>query len=191
MNFTRLYIAAACAAVVLGGTGCALHPEPLTAEEIGANAASNLARVSDFQEPVSGPIDLYEAMARTLKYNLDHRVELMEAAVRAREVRLAHFSMLPNVVANSGYADRDNVLASNSVDVLTGVESLATSTSTEQDLKTSNVSFTWNVLDFGLSYVRARQAADKYLVAEENLRKVALRKPLPQESLKGMKGSTG
>jgi outer membrane protein TolC len=175
MIFRRRHGILTCLPMVLATAGCALNPMPLTMEEIGANASDSLSRVSDVQEPVSGPIDLYEAMARALKYNLDHRVEMTEASLRSSEVRLAHFSLLPNVVANSGYADRDNVAASNSVNVLTGVESLATSTSQDQRLKTADVAFSWNILDFGLSYVRARQAADKYLIAEETRRKVAHR----------------
>ena len=43
-------------------------------------------------------------------------------------------------------------------------ESLATSTSQDKRLRTSEIAFSWNVLDFGLSYVRARQTADKALI---------------------------
>lgn len=159
--------------IVLGG--CAVAPNPLSEHQISAFSESNLARVTADQEAVSGAIDLYEAMARALKYNLDHRVEEMTVAIRVRELDLAHFSLLPNVVANSGYAARDNWNASNSVNILTGVESLSTSTSQERRIGTSDVVFSWNVLDFGLSYVRARQAGDKYLIAEEMRRKVVSR----------------
>ena len=30
-----------------------------------------------------------------------------------------------------------------------------------------DIGFTWNALDFGLSYVRAGQQADKYLISKE------------------------
>ena len=33
--------------------------------------------------------------------------------------------------------------------------------------------FTWNALDFGLSYIRAGQNADRYLISEENETKAA------------------
>ncbi|MBX9927161.1 MAG: TolC family protein [Hyphomicrobiaceae bacterium] len=155
--------------------GCAVSPNPLTEAEVSHLASDHLQRVVADQEPISGAIDVYEAMARALKYNLDHRVEDMVAAVRIRELDLAHYNMLPNAVAGSGYAARDNDNASNSVNVLTGVESLATSTSQDRRIRTSDLAFSWNVLDFGLSYVRARQAADKVLVAEEMRRKVVSR----------------
>jgi outer membrane protein TolC len=145
-------------------SGCAIAPNPLTEAEIELKAQDSLDRVAAEQEPVRGPIDLYEAMARALKYNLDHRVEAMEAALRIKELDLSQFNMLPNVVASSGYAARDNYNAATSINVLTGAESLAMSTSQEKQIVTADVTFSWNVLDFGLSYVRARQAADKYLI---------------------------
>lgn len=172
MSARFLNSCAVAALFALGVSGCAVVPNPLSESEISNLAEDASARVTAEQEPVSGSIDLYEAMARALKYNLDHRVEMMEAALRSRELDLAHYSLLPNLVANTGYAARDNVNASNSVNIFTGVESLTTSTSQERQLKSADVSFAWNILDFGLSYVRARQAADKYLIAEELRRKV-------------------
>lgn len=158
----------AAALVALAGLGgCAVAPEPWTDIQISGLVQERFSRLAADEEPVTGPIDLYEAMARALKYNLDHRVEQLGAAIKLREIDLAHYSLLPNIVANSGYAARDNDNASNSVNVLTGVQSLATSTSQERRLSTSDAVFSWNVLDFGLSYVRARQAADKALIAEE------------------------
>ncbi|MCB1519000.1 MAG: TolC family protein [Hyphomicrobiaceae bacterium] len=155
--------------------GCAVSPVALTDVELAELADQKLADVTADQDPITGAVDLQEAIARALKYNLDHQVGLAEQAVRERELRLAHFNLLPGVVASSGYAARDSFNASNSVNVLTGNQSLATSTSQEKKLRTSDIAFSWNILDFGLSYVRARQAADKVLVQSELRRKVAVR----------------
>lgn len=160
------------ALLVLTAGGCGVTPNPLTDNEVSSLAQQGLVALDAEQEAVTGGIDLYEAMARALKYNLDHRVEEANAALRIKELDLAHFSLLPNVVANSGYAGRNNDNASNSINVLTGVESLSTSTSQERRIRSSDVIVSWNVLDFGLSYVRARQTADKYLIAEEMRRRV-------------------
>ncbi|MEQ1713144.1 MAG: TolC family protein, partial [Hyphomicrobium sp.] len=54
-------------------------------------------------------------------------------------------------------------------------QSLATSTSQDRRIRTADIAFGWNVLDFGLSYVRARQAADKALIQNELRRKITLR----------------
>jgi outer membrane protein TolC len=155
--------------------GCAISPSPLGEGELSSLAAKSIADVAKDQEPISGPIDLHQAIARALKYNLDHQVELAEHAVRERELNLAHYSMLPTIVANSGYAARDKVNASNSENVATGAQSLATSTSQDKRLTSTDATFSWNILDFGLSYVRARQAADKTLIQNELRRKIALR----------------
>ena len=156
-------------------SGCAVAPVELSQAELSDIAARSIDGVAADQEPVHGAIDVYEAIARALKYNLDHQVELAEQSVRERELALSHYSMLPQLVANSGYAGRDSFNASSSENVLTGAQSLATSTSQDKRLKTADIAFSWNVLDFGLSYVRARQAADKVLVQAELRRKVTLR----------------
>lgn len=168
-----LVLTTSITAALLGG--CAVSPSELTQGELQVIADEKLASVTAGQEPVSGAIDLYEAIARALKYNLDHQVELAEQAVRERELELSHYSLLPTLVAGSGYAGRDRFSASNSVNVLTGVESLATSTSQDKRMRTADMEFGWNVLDFGLSYIKARQAADKVLIQNELRRKIALR----------------
>ena len=155
--------------------GCAVHPEPLTALAIQERAEIDLSEVAAGQEPAEDAIGLYEAMARAIKYNLDLKVEEMQAALRVAELDLTHWDMLPQLVANSGYAARNNENASSSVDALSGVESLRTSTSQEKRINTADIGFSWNVLDFGLSYVRAKQAGDKVLIQEEAKRKVVQR----------------
>ena len=155
---------------VLGG--CSINPSPLTDAELSAAASANAESVASNQEPVTKAVSLYEAMARSLKYNLDHRVEEAEAAVRFAELDLAHFSLLPNAVANSGYAGRDNYNASSSFNIPEQRQNFGESTSQEKRIKSADIGFSWNVLDFGLSYVRARQSADKVLAQEETRRKV-------------------
>ena len=56
-----------------------------------------------------------------------------------------------------------------------GQESLVSSTSSQRDVFDADLSLSWDVLDFGLSYVRAKQAADAVLVANERKRRVANR----------------
>jgi outer membrane protein TolC len=155
--------------------GCAVTPAPLSETELSMSAEERLALVTADQEPVHGPINLYEAMARALKYNLDHKVEIMQTALRDTELRLAHYDMLPQAVANSEYTARDNFNASSSFNLTTGTDNFAASTSREKKYDTGDVTFSWNILDFGLSYVRARQSADKFLIASEMRRKVANR----------------
>ena len=152
--------------------GCSIYPSMLTDGELASAADTNVANVTSDQEPVSRSVSLYEAMARALKYNLDHRVEEAEASVRMSELNLAHYSLMPNMVANSGYAGRDNDNASSSFNLVNNTPNFGSSTSQDREIRSSDIGFSWNILDFGLSYVRAHQDADKVLVQEEMRRKV-------------------
>ena len=75
----------ALAALIVGG--CAIHPEALSVTELSEYAADKQWRVGVDQEPVEGSVGLYEAMARALKYNLDHHVELMEVSAPSKAAR--------------------------------------------------------------------------------------------------------
>jgi outer membrane protein TolC len=169
------YNTAICAIACSLASGCSVPLMPLTNGEIDNAAAFNISTVVAAQEPVQGPIDLYEAMARALKYNLDYQVEAVQTSLRVAELDLSHYSLLPNAVANSGYAARNNYSASSSFNLLSGQENFGASTSQEKQIGTSDIQFSWNILDFGLSYVRARQAADKVLIGQELQRKVKQR----------------
>jgi outer membrane protein TolC len=155
--------------------GCAVRPEPISSSESAAFTENRLERLVAQQEHVSGAISLHEAMARAIKFNLDTRVEQAQAALKLKELDLSHYKMLPALVAGSGFAGRDNISASSSQSIASGRQSLEPSTSTEKSLLSSDLTFSWNILDFGLSYVRAQQLADEALIAEETRRRVANR----------------
>lgn len=152
--------------------GCAVQPTPLTVDERRAEIVSQEAAIFGNQEVVNGPISLEEAMARALKYNLDHRLKLMEEAVAQRQLDLSRFDLLPRLTAQAGYVTRDEELASSSENVFTGQQSLAPSVSTDKTRQTADLMFTWNVLDFGVSYFQTQQQADRVLVAEQRRRRV-------------------
>ena len=166
---TRKLLVVAVAAA-LGG--CAVTPHPLTADEQKAMLQADQRAMFADQDPVSGPITLDEAMARALKYNLDQRVKVMEQALAHHQLDLSNFDLLPKLTAAAGYTHRSNVLASSSQDVVTGQQSLAPSTSSDRTLRRADLAFSWNVLDFGVSYYTARQNADQVLAAGERRRKV-------------------
>lgn len=161
---------AAASALVL--SACAVSPERLTQEEVSTAIQSDLGKMFADQEPINGPVSLHEAMARAIKYNLDHRLKLMEEALSADQLTSANLDMLPGLTASAGYNGRDNFLGSSSRSLLTGQQSLVSSTSQDREYRTADLTLTWNVLDFGVSYVRAKQQADRTLIMEERRRKV-------------------
>lgn len=167
-------IVTATASIVLLATlaGCAIRPEPFTEDERRQQIQDDKTAMYQNQEAASGPITLDEAMARALKYNLDNRLKLMEQALAHRQLDVANFSLLPQLTANAGYSTRDNVYGSSSEDLATGEQSLVPSTSQDQEYHTADLTFSWSLLDFGVSYFQAKQQADQALILEERRRKV-------------------
>lgn len=156
-------------------TSCAVKPLPLTVEEVQSRVKEDRAVLIQDQEPISGPIDLYEAMARALKYNLDARVELMHKMLAQTQLDLSHYAMLPRLAVNAGFDGRSNYSGGQARSLITGQQQIQPFTSSEKDVFSADLSLSWNVLDFGMSYIRAKQAADDVLIAEEERRRVANR----------------
>jgi outer membrane protein TolC len=152
--------------------GCSAKPQLIGDDEMSGFVARNAEQLVAGQEQVKGPIGLYEAMARAIKYNLDHRVEMMNAALAASAADVKAADMLPQVVAGSGYNGRDPSSGGYSRSLTTGVKSADASTSSEKENFTADITASWNVLDFGLSYVRAKQATNEALIAEEHRRRI-------------------
>ena len=152
--------------------GCAVTSQPIDRSVSEQRAQQDLATMFKDQEPLSGPLTLHEAMARAVKYNLEARLKVMEEAMAQRQVDLATFDMLPHMALSAGYAGRNNVSASSSQSIETGTQSLEPSTSQDRDRGVAGLTMVWNVLDFGVSYVSAKQQGDQRLIVQERRRKV-------------------
>jgi outer membrane protein TolC len=168
----RRPLALALAALALAG--CAnVNPVPFTEQDVHARAAADRRDMYADQEPITAPLTFHEASARALKYNLDYRLKLMENALAQGLHEVSRWDMMPRLLVGAGYQSRDNDSGGRSIGILTGVETLSPSTSQERNRTLANVEFSWNLLDFGVSYYRAQQKADQFLMAEERRRKVA------------------
>ena len=160
------------AAMTLFVSGCSIVPVPLSEDELRTQAQRDLDLIVRDQEPVAGPIDLYRAIGRALRYNLDLRLELAEKSLAQHELELSRHELLPQLISNIGYLNRDKFSGATSRSLLTGRQSLESSTSSERSVLTADLTISWNVLDFGVAYVRAQQAADEVLITEEQKRRV-------------------
>ena len=122
------------------------------------------------QEPLETPLTLSQATARAIKYQAEHRQRRMEEAAAAAQLDVARFDLLPKLTANAGYSTRNNDAFGFG---FTPAGTIATSptASVERTHTTASLGLAWNVLDFGVSYFRARQLADQKLIAEERRRK--------------------
>ncbi len=155
-------------------SGCAVQPEPVDQKEILDFVNFDEKHIYASQEPLTGTLTLNEAMARALKYNLQNRVKRMEQAVASQSLELAKLDMLPSLGFSAGYFDRNNYNAASSYSVLTGEQSLEPSTSQDKEHFVSDIRLTWNILDFGVSYLQAKQDADQLLISERTRKNVML-----------------
>jgi outer membrane protein TolC len=158
--------------LALAISGCAVNTQPIDRLASEQRAKSDLQIMFKDQEPLSGPLTLHTAMARAVKYNLEARLKVMEEAMAYRQMDLARLDMLPRMALQAGYAGRSNVSASSSRSILTGNQSLEPSTSQDRNREIGDLTMVWNVLDFGVSYVSAKQQADQRLIIKERRRKV-------------------
>ncbi|MCW2242494.1 TolC family protein [Azospirillum canadense] len=163
---------AALLALALALGACAVTPEPLTLEERRAQVEADRARLFTDQEPVAGPISLAEAMARAIKYNLDYRQAMLEEAVQSRQLTLTSYDLLPKLAASAGLTTRDKDYLTVSRNTTTGVRSLEPSMSQDRNRATADLTLTWNILDFGVSYFQAHQQADRVLISGERRRRI-------------------
>ena len=133
-------------------------------------AAETRQRMFEGQEPLEGPLTLSQATARAIKYQSEHRQRRMEEAAAAAQLDVAQFDLLPKLTANAGYTTRNNDAFGFG---FTPGGTIATSptASVERRHSTASLGLAWNVLDFGVSYFKARQLADQKLIAEERRRK--------------------
>ena len=158
------------AAVFLAG--CAVEPEAIDRQAMSVDLIADRAVAQKDVEPITGSLSLEEAIARAIKYNLDHRVDLMEQAIARGELDLSRYDMLPKVLAEAGYSTRSEPRLTRSTNAVTG-EDLESDPTISADQSSWQISaeLSWSLLDFGASYYEAQQNADRLLIASERRRR--------------------
>lgn len=156
------------------GVAACTGPDPMTRSERELRIAQDMTALFGERETevLADPLDLYDVMALALRDNMDRRLALMEEALALKQADVTSLDMLPTLAANAGYSTRSNASGSSSQSLNTGVLSLESSTSQDRDITTADLTMAWNVLDFGVTYLQARQDADRGLVMAERRRKV-------------------
>ena len=140
-------------AIMSALAGCAINPVPVSQETRDRLADESRLRLFADQEPISQPLSLYQATARAIKYQAEYRAKLFEEAVSLGQLDVAQFDLLPKLTLNAGYTTRSN--ESFGFGFSNGAIAANPSVSSERQSATGNISFTWSILDFGMSYFRA------------------------------------
>lgn len=172
MNRMHYFKLLATSLAVMTLAGCAnLKPEALQEADLVQQAKAVKAQQDQAVEPVNGPLSLEEAIARAIKYNAERQVRVMEEAMAHGTLDLANFDLLPKLMANAGYRSRDTDLLTNLRAGPNSPITPGTTLSSSRSALTTDLSFTWSLLDFGQSYYAAKQSADRVLIAGERRRK--------------------
>jgi outer membrane protein, multidrug efflux system len=161
----------ALSAVTFGG--CAVVPRPLDASERAARAGSDWEQMFRNQEPIHSSLDVHQVVSRALKYNLANRQKRFELSLADAHLKARHADMLPNIVANAGYRVRSNDPFYNTKSQLTQQRSSDYAVGEDRQVFNADLTMVWNLLDFGVTYLRAQQEADLVLIAEEKRIKAA------------------
>lgn len=149
--------------VALLACGCESLAPPLRGEEVAGFSGTLREEMARLEEP-KGPITIDQAVARAVIMNQKVRAKELEVLLAGTKVTSIAVGMLPKIVAESDYYRRDRPQMSRT--------SFNGPYSTSSDPATSsrNITLTWNILDFGLSYLRARQGANRVHQQREELR---------------------
>ncbi len=153
-------------------SGCASSPRTLSIDEVERRAATDLQSL--FSEPPApdATISLPEAIARSLKYNLDNRLKMLETVASQQRLEISDYQKLPQLAASAGFDMRDTRSASSSLNLTSGVPNFGASTSQDKGIFNTALRASWNTLDFGIAYYNTRQAGNEALIAMERQRKV-------------------
>ncbi len=87
-------------------SGCSVETFPVTLHERTFQAEQDLKAIFETQEPVTLSFSISEAIARAIKYNIDHRMQMMEIAVAQKASDLSYYDMMPRIAANAGVVYR-------------------------------------------------------------------------------------
>jgi outer membrane protein TolC len=171
-NLRKMKFVLSIAAASLFFTGCTIAPKLMTPEVQRVTLEKDRIRATQDVQPLGTILTMNEAIARGLKYNLDHRSKMLEQAIAMGTFDLSKWDMMPKVLANAGYNYRNNSFITNSTNSRTGEPSLSDpSISSDRTYGTAGVNLSWSLLDFGVSYFNARQNSDRIVVASERRRR--------------------
>ncbi|MBF0296466.1 MAG: TolC family protein [Magnetococcales bacterium] len=147
-------------------SGCAVRPHPLETTELQQQLQLDREAMFARNDKADHPLTLPEAIARAMRFNLEQRVKELEELQAKKQISVSSLDMFPKLFASGGYTSRSNEGAS------TSKSSLVPSSSLDRDRNTGDLTFSWNILDLGVSYFNARQEANRFLIARERQRKV-------------------
>lgn len=155
--------------VAMAMAGCAVVSKPVSPPQVASFAMHLSDALARQSEPLAGPLSVEHAVERALRFNASIRARELELALAEAKVRVQGMSMLPKFVGEIDYYNRDRPLLSRSQ------SSPLYSSSSDLRTVSRDMTLSWNILDFGLAFVRARQGLDKARQQELEIERVSAR----------------
>lgn len=149
-------------------TACSNLSPPADAPQLELYTGSITQELLESSPPVTGTLNAAEAVRRAVVYNQQVQAVRYEAAIEDAKTRVERGELLPDVIADSDYYRRSKRPFSRSN------RSADYSTSSDLATLTRSIELSYNLLDFGLTLIRMRQAGDKANQKHEDVRRVAL-----------------
>ena len=151
-------------------SGCGnISVEPIKNSTQLGNTYQELHQILNTQKPIDEQISLPSAIARALKYNLEHRAQKAQALLEYGNLEMAYLAMLPSVDAEVNYSFRNNNYIQNIVN--DSGQATKGNLASPRDILNESAGLQWSLLDFGLSYTRALKQANTLLISEEQKRR--------------------
>ncbi len=145
--YNRIFILMTATVISLMiGSGCTTRYTVDLAADREINAADDLELLKP-QESVTvpEPLTLEAAVRFSFEHNLEMRINRIMARIDDDKALAKNLEMLPDFTLQAAIEDKSDYLRA--------------SISEERTQKTADLTLAWNLLDFGISYIRARQAA--------------------------------
>lgn len=140
-------------------TGCTTSTSVDLAKQRQDNLQADLALLAKEQAPLpTGALTLDQAINYALRNSLAVRSAKFEQAIASDEAAAARLNMLPDLRASAKQGYRSSLPTQDYINVNTNAIQNQSSIGSFKDSLTAELQLTWSVLDFGVSYYRARQA---------------------------------
>ncbi len=160
---------AACLAVALALQGCFDPVYPQRDREARVIEALDAAETRDL--PPS-PLSPGQAVSYALAHSLDAKVAELDAEYQDASRVAARRRLLPSLTARYSLNHANHPSARWSESTKSGNQSLESSYSSEQTTRPGEIGVMWNILDFGVGYLRARQQGERVRHSEQQRRRV-------------------
>jgi len=160
--------------LVLAG-GCEKLSEDSLNKTRGKNAEEDISLFRDESATLNGPLDLKQALALALKHNTQIWLARQEHKIKQEQLTGTYLKLLPKLNVDGEFSRANKLSASSSAGIDDNEQSLRSSYSREKDASTYGANAIWNVLDFGVTYLRSQQKRKELLIANYDNQRIQQR----------------